>query len=66
MKLIVVSDWQLWYIKNMVFKSNPLPGHLEAFTRIWLLVLCLFNIIKDLPAEEMGELVNKFEDFEVA
>jgi len=30
------------------------------------LVLCLFNIIKDLSAKEISELANKFKDFEVA
>jgi hypothetical protein len=40
--------------------------YLEAFTKIQLLVFRLFNIIKDLPAKEMGELANKFKDFKVA
>jgi len=30
------------------------------------LVLCLLNIIKDLPTEEIGKLANKFKDFKVA
>ena len=50
----------------MAFQGNPLPGHLKALTRIQLSVLRLLNIIKDLPAKEMGELANKFKDFEVA
>ena len=50
----------------MAFQGDPLPGHPEALTRIRLSVLRLLDIIKDLPAEEMGELANKFEDFEVA
>ena len=50
----------------MAFQGDPLLGHLEALTRIWLLVLRLLNIIKDLPTEEMGELADKFKDFEVA
>jgi len=65
-KLITAPDWQPRYIKDMAFQGNPLLGHLEALTRIWLLVLRLLNIIKDLPTKEMGELADKFEDFEVA
>ncbi|XTI95849.1 hypothetical protein V2W45_1474747 [Cenococcum geophilum] len=45
--------------------GNPLPGHLEALTRIRLSVLRLLNIIKDLPTKEMGELANKFKDFKL-
>jgi len=65
-KLIAAPDWQPRYIKDIAFQGDLLLGHLEALTRIWLLVLRLLNIIKDLPAEEMSELANKFEDFEVA
>ena len=65
-KLIAAPDWQPQYIKDMAFQGNPLLEHLEALIRIWLLVLHLFNIIKDLLAEEMGKLTGKFEDFEVA
>jgi len=65
-KLITALDWQPRYIEDMAFKGDPLPGHPEALTRIRLSVLRLLDIIKDLPAEEMGELANKFEDFEVA
>ena len=65
-KLIAAPDWQLQYIKDMVFQGNPLLRHPEALTRIQLSVLCLFNIIKDLPVEEISKLANKFEDFEVA
>jgi len=65
-KPITALDWQPRYIKDMVFKGDPLLGHLEALTRIRLLVLRLLDIIKDLPTKEMGELANKFEDFEVA
>ncbi|XTI82074.1 hypothetical protein V2W45_1463672 [Cenococcum geophilum] len=36
--------------------SDPLLEHLEALTRIRLLVLRLLNIIKNLPTKEMGEL----------
>jgi len=50
----------------MAFQGNPLLEHLEALTRIRLLVLRLLNIIKDLPAKEMGELAGKFKDFKVA
>ena len=50
----------------MAFQGNPLLGHLEALTKIQLSVLCLLNIIKDLPAKEMGKLANKFKDFKVA
>ena len=50
----------------MAFQGDSLLGHPEAFTRIWLSVLRLLNIIKDLPTEEMGKLTNKFKDFEVA
>jgi len=49
-----------------VFQGNPLLGHPEALTRIQLSVLYLLNIIKDLPAKEIGELANKFKDFKVA
>lgn len=65
-KLVAAPDWQPRYIKDMAFQGDPLPEHPEAFTRIWLSVLRLLDIIKDLPAEEMGELASKFEDFEVA
>jgi hypothetical protein len=65
-KLIAAPDWQPRYIKDMAFQGNPLLGHLEALTRIRLSVLHLLDIIKDLPTKEMGELANKFEDFEVA
>ncbi len=65
-KLIAAPDWQPQYIEDMAFQGDPLPGHPEALTRIRLSVLRLLDIIKDLPAEEMGELANKFEDFEVA
>jgi len=65
-KLIAAPDWQPRYIKDMAFQGDPLPGHPEALTRIRLLVLCFLDIIKDLPAEEMGKLTNKFKDFEVA
>jgi len=50
----------------MAFQGNPLLEHLEALTRIWLLVLHLLNIIKDLSAKEISELTKKFKDFEVA
>ena len=50
----------------MAFQGNPLLKQLEALTRIWLSVFHLFNIIKDLPAKEMGELTDKFKDFKVA
>ena len=65
-KLIAAPDWQPRYIEDMAFQGNPLPGHPEAFTRIRLSVLRLLNIIKDLPAKEMGELANKFKEFKVA
>ena len=65
-KLITALDQQPRYIKDMAFQGDPLPGHPEALTRIRLLVLCFLDIIKDLPAEEMGKLTNKFKDFEVA
>jgi len=65
-KLIAAPDWQPRYIKDMVFQGNPLLGHLEALTRIRLLVLRLLDIIKDLLTKEMGELADKFEDFKVA
>ncbi|XTI93543.1 hypothetical protein V2W45_1472886 [Cenococcum geophilum] len=45
--------------------SDPLLEHLEALTRIWLLVLRLLNIIKDLFTKEISELAKKFEDFKV-
>ncbi|XTI90972.1 hypothetical protein V2W45_1470843 [Cenococcum geophilum] len=51
--------------KSLTLYGNPLPEHLEALTRIWLSVLRLLNIIKDLPAKEIGELANKFKDFKV-
>ncbi|OCK89503.1 uncharacterized protein K441DRAFT_667619 [Cenococcum geophilum 1.58] len=47
----------------MAFQGDLLPGHPEALTRIRLSVLRLLNIIKDLPAKEISELANKFEDF---
>ena len=50
----------------MAFQGDSLLEYLEAFTRIWLLVFCLLNIIKDLPAKEIGKLTNKFKDFKVA
>ncbi|XTI82955.1 hypothetical protein V2W45_1357437 [Cenococcum geophilum] len=50
----------------MAFQGDPLLEHPEALTRIRLSVLRLLDIIKGLPAEEMGELADKFEDFEVA
>jgi hypothetical protein len=50
----------------MVFRGDLLLGHLEALTRIRLLVLRLLNIIKDLPTKEISELANKFKDFKVA
>ena len=49
-----------------MFQGDPLPEHPEALTKIQLSVLHLLNIIKDLPAKEMGELTSKFKDFEVA
>ncbi|XTI92162.1 hypothetical protein V2W45_1471788 [Cenococcum geophilum] len=51
--------------KSLTLCGDPLLEHLEALTRIRLSVLCLLNIIKDLPAKEIGELTNKFKDFEV-
>jgi hypothetical protein len=65
-KLVAAPDWQPQYIKDIVFQGNPLLKYLEAFTKIQLSVLCLLDIIKDLPAEEIGELTSKFKDFEVA
>ena len=65
-KLIAAPDWQPRYIEDMAFQGDPLLEHPEALTRIRLSVLRLLDIIKDLPAEEMGELAGKFEDFEVA
>ena len=65
-KLVAAPDWQPRYIEDMAFQGDPLPEHPEALTRIRLSVLRLLNIIKDLPAEEMGELASKFKDFEVA
>ena len=50
----------------MAFQGNLLLGHLEALTRIQLLVLRLLNIIKDLPTKKISELANKFKDFKVA
>ena len=49
-----------------MFQGDPLLEHLEALTRIWLLVLYFLDIIKDLPTKEIGELANKFKDFKVA
>jgi hypothetical protein len=65
-KLIAALDWQPRYIEDMAFRGDLLLGHLEALTRIRLLVLRLLNIIKDLPAKEISELANKFKDFKVA
>ena len=50
----------------MAFQGDLLLGYLKALIRIRLLVLCLLNIIKDLPTKEIGELVNKFKDFKIA
>ena len=50
----------------MAFQGNPLLKYLKAFTRIQLLVFRPLNIIKDLPAKEIGKLTNKFKDFKVA
>ena len=65
-KLVAAPDWQPRYIENMAFQGDSLPEHPEALTRIQLLVLYLLDIIKGLPAEEIGELTSKFKDFKVA